>query len=256
MPDARHPHVTTLTASLAFENWEPELQPARAVCELFDHVDDVLFWIKNRAGFYCWANATFLRTYEMKRRQDIVGKTDYDISPAHIAAQFRADDELVFNGECINNRIELLGRYDHTACWCVTFKQPLRNAEGQIIGAAGITRRVKPDGQDWQSFPLGKVAGYISEHFHDPLDNHQLARLAGLSGRTFERQFRRHYGVSPQQYLRRLRVRLACHALVYTGHSIGRIAVDHGFTDQSHFTREFREEIGQTPGDYRKGFGV
>ncbi|MEW6303084.1 MAG: helix-turn-helix domain-containing protein [Verrucomicrobiota bacterium] len=247
-------HIDELTASMTLHKWEPDLQPARAVCDLFDYVEDVLFWIKNRSGFYCWANVPFLLNFAMRRRHDIVGKTDYDILPAHIAAQVRADDELVFTGQSIINRIELVGRFDHTARWCVTFKTPLCNPDGQVIGAAGITRPLKSGSDDWQSLPLGRVACYMSEHFREPIDNTHLAQLAGLSERTFERQFRRHYGLSPQQYIRRLRVRLACRDLVYSDHPIGRIAVEHGFTDQSHFTREFREEVGETPGDYRKAF--
>ena len=50
------------------------------------------------------------------------------------------------------------------------------------------------------------------------------------------------------------RVRTACHALVHTDHSIAVDRADHGFPDQSYFTREFREVIGKTPRDYRNAF--
>ena len=60
--------------------------------------------------------------------------------------------------------------------------------------------------------PLGDVIGHVRDCYREPLDNAQLARVAGLSQRTFERQFRRHYGLSPQQYIKRVRVRTACRA--------------------------------------------
>ena len=161
---------------------------------------------------------------------------------------------MVFTGRSVLNRIELVGRFDHTARWCVTCKLPLRDVEGSIIGAAGITRPIKSGGEDWLGMPLGKVVGFISQHFREPLDNAQLAGVAALSERTFERRFRQHYRLSPQQYIKRLRVRMACHALVYSDLPIGSVAVDHGFADQSHVTREFRELIGETPGEYRKAF--
>jgi AraC-like DNA-binding protein len=47
---------------------------------------------------------------------------------------------------------------------------------------------------------------------------------------------------------------MACHTLVYTDQSIALIAAEHGFADQSYFTREFRDVIGQTPRDYRRSF--
>jgi transcriptional regulator GlxA family with amidase domain len=134
----------------------------------------------------------------------------------------------------------------------VTFKLPLEDARGRIIGTVGITRPMKSDG--WHGLPLGQVIAFISDHYREPLDNGQLAKVAGLSERTFERRFRRHYGRSPQQYIKRVRVRMACHALVYTDQSIALIAAEHGFADQSYFTREFRDVIGQTPRDYRRSF--
>lgn len=186
------------------------LGPARAVCELFEFLEDVVFWIKDPAGRYCWANVANLLNLGLNRREDIVGKTDFDLLPAHIAAQFRADDERVLAGQSILKRVELIGRFDHTARWSVTFKLPLRNTRGRIIGTAGITRPLKPGGEKWRGMPLGDVIGFISDHFREAIDNRELARAAGLSERTFERQFRCHYGLSPQQYIKRVRVRMAC----------------------------------------------
>ena len=91
------------------------LGPARAVCELFDFLEDVVFWIKDPAGRYCWANVANLLNLGLNRREDIVGKTDFDLLPAHVAAQFRTDDERVLAGQSILKRVELIGRFDHTA---------------------------------------------------------------------------------------------------------------------------------------------
>lgn len=243
-----------LADNLGLQAWTKDLRPAHAICELFDFLEDVQFWIKDREGHYRWANVPLLLNYGVASRDNVLGKTDNELSPPHIAAQFRADDELVLSGRSIANRIELVGRFDHTARWSVTFKLPLRNNKGGIIATAGITRPLKTGGQDWLGMPLGKVVGFLHEHFREPLENAQMARIAGMSERTFERRFRRHYGLSPQQYIKRLRVRIACHALVHTDLSIALIAVEHGFADQSYFTREFRELVGETPSDYRKNF--
>lgn len=160
----------------------------------------------------------------------------------------------MLRGQTIAHRIELIGGFDHTARWSVTFKLPLRDARGRIVGTAGITRPMKSGGEAWHGLPLGSVISHVRDHFREPLDNAQLARVAGLSQRTLERRFRRHYGLSPRQYIKRVRVRTACRALVYTDQSVASIAAEHGFPDQSYFTREFREVIGRTPRDYRKAF--
>jgi transcriptional regulator GlxA family with amidase domain len=229
-----------------------DLRPLRGVCELFDFLEEVVFWVKDREGRYCWANTANLLALGLHRREDIEGKTDSDFMPAHIAAQFRADDALVLAGQRIVKRIELIGRADHTARWSVTFKLPLEDTRGRVVGTVGITRPMKSE--TWHGLPLGEVIAFISDHYRESLDNGQLAKVAGLSERTFERRFRRHYGSSPRQYIKRVRVRMACHALVYTDQPIARVAAEHGFADQSYFTREFRDVIGQTPRDYRRSF--
>jgi AraC-like DNA-binding protein len=232
----------------------PVLPPSRAVCELFDYLEDVVFWVKDRQGRYRWVNAANFLNLGLSRREDVIGKTDFELVLRHIAAQFRADDERVLAGQAIANRVELIGGSDHTARWSVTFKLPLRDARGRIVGTAGITRPLKAGGEEWRKLPLGDVLAFIRDRFREPLDNPHLARVAGLSQRAFERRFRRSYGLSPQQYVKLVRVRSACHALVHGDEPIARIAADHGFADQSYFTREFREVIGATPRAYRKSF--
>jgi len=63
---------------------------------LFDCVDDVLVWVKDRDGRYCWINRAFLINFSLDDRrgrtspdaQDVLGKTDYDLSPVFLADQF------------------------------------------------------------------------------------------------------------------------------------------------------------------------
>ena len=57
--------------------------------------------------------------------------------------------------------------------------------------------------------------------------------------------------MSPHQYIRELRVRMSCSALVFSRKTLAEVASDFGFADQSHFTKEFRRIIGETPRAYR-----
>jgi hypothetical protein len=129
-----------LAQGLASQAWESDLQPALAICELFDFLEEVQFWIKDRAGRYRWMNVACLLNFALNKREEVLGKTDFDLSPARIATQFRADDELVLAGRRVVNRVELVGRFDHSARWFVTFKLPLQNRRGRVIGTAGIAR--------------------------------------------------------------------------------------------------------------------
>ena len=73
-----------------------------------------------------------------------------------------------------------------------------------------------------------------------------------MSLRAFERQFLASFHLTPQKYLRKLRIRIASRALIYTNEALSEVALNCGFADQSHFTREFRRELGRTPRDYRQ----
>ena len=237
--------------------WGPKLC-GEVLLELFNFVPDVQCWIKDIRGVYRWANRAFLLNYSMDGTQDlVVGKTDYELSPKHLADQYRLDDERVLAGTSIFGRLELVGRFDHLSSWCLTTKLPVRNAHGKILGSAGITRQANSaDLAGSKDLRLAKVLTFIREHYSDCPSNEVLASLAGCSGRGLERLFAKEVQMSPQQYLRRVRVRLSCHDLVYSQISLSEIALKHGFCDQSHFTREFRQEIGQTPREYRIRFFI
>jgi AraC-like DNA-binding protein len=230
---------------------------AAGLAALFDEVAGVQCWIKDREGRYRWVNRGFLLNYALERVDDVVGRTDHDLSPAHLADQYRLDDERVLRGEPVDGRLELVGRFDRTAVWSRTTKLPLVDARSRVVGTVGMTRVVDPEvvqagGED---AALGRVLAHMRAHFAEPLSNPALARIAGRSVRAFERMFRRQMHLSPQQFLRRLRVRLASQALTAGRTSLSAIAASHGFYDQSHFVREFRRELGLTPGEYRQRHG-
>ena len=79
-----------------------------------------------------------------------------------------------------------------------------------------------------------------------------LSQAAGYAPAYVARAFRRHFGCSIGEYLRRRRVEQACEALARTDAPLSRVALDAGFFDQSHFTRLFRRHVGLTPAAYRR----
>jgi AraC-like DNA-binding protein len=222
------------------------------IIELFDYVPDMLFWVKDAEGHYQWVNLAFLLNFNVSSRAEIIGRTDFDFCGNVMANQYRIDDEKVLTGERILSRIELVGRFNHTARWCVTSKIPLHDGKGRIVGTVGVTRSLDhgaPAASD--DSPLSAAIRFISQHYSESIGNRQLAKCCGLSLRAFERQFRTVYHLSPHLYVRNLRVRMSCSALVFTRKPLAEIATDSGFADQSHFTKEFGRLMGETPRAYR-----
>lgn len=225
---------------------------APEVVALFDCLENTPLWMKDEAGHYQWVNVAFLLNFGLQTRAEVIGQTDYDLCGELLANQYRIDDERVLRGERILSRIELVGRFDHTARWCVTSKIPLHDTRGRIVGTAGVTR---PLGREEAALPSGAPLGpairFISHHYGERITNQDLARACGQSVRVFERQFRAAYQSSPHDYLRQLRVRMSCNALVFSLKPLAEIASEFGFADQSHFTKEFRRVMNETPRTYR-----
>jgi AraC family transcriptional regulator len=95
------------------------------------------------------------------------------------------------------------------------------------------------------------VQELLHDRFREHLDFGELAAAAGVQPATLARAFRRHFGTSPGDYQRNLRVRWAAERLSQSTMAIGRIALQAGFSDQSHLTREFRRRLGVPPAAYR-----
>jgi AraC-like DNA-binding protein len=224
---------------------------ASEVAELFDYVEDALLWIKDVDGHYQWVNLTFVLNFGAQRREEVLGRTDFDLCSVALANLYRLDDERVLKGERIVSRFELIGRFDHTARWCVTSKIPLHDGKGDIVGTAGVTRSLKGLPIAAKEDPLSPAILFISEHYAESITNQQLAHLCGISVRALERHFLATYQVSPHDYLRQLRVRMSCRGLVHSRRTLAQLASESGFADQSHFSKEFRRFLGETPSAYR-----
>lgn len=202
-------------------------------------------------------NRTFLLNYGLHELAEVLGKTDEDLSPPHLAAQFRAGDEAVLAGQTVQGRLELIGRFDHTAAWSFTTKRPVLDTKGRTIGTAGITRVLDAAQIDQRhDIRLGVVIAMMTRHLGKTVTNAEMATAAGMSARAFERSFLREYGLPPQQHLKRLRIQTACRRLVDTREAIAAIAQRCGFADQSHLTREFRRVTGFTPAAYRAEYAA
>jgi AraC-like DNA-binding protein len=76
------------------------------------------------------------------------------------------------------------------------------------------------------------------------------AANAGLSRAYYSRRHRKQTGLSPLHYRRQARV-LAAQVMIENGTALADVALQAGFSDQAHMTRQFRQILGVTPGTYR-----
>jgi len=91
----------------------------------------------------------------------------------------------------------------------------------------------------------------IEREAHRPLTLAALAREAAMSPFHFLRTFRRVAGMTPHQFILRLRLHRAALRLRLDDEPITAIAYDAGFNDLSTFNRRFRRLMGVSPSAFR-----
>jgi AraC family transcriptional regulator len=99
---------------------------------------------------------------------------------------------------------------------------------------------------------LDRARDFLHAEFASNPTITDVARIAGVHPTHLARAFRKQTGHTIGEYIRRLRVESASRQLASTDASLGEIAAAAGFSDQSHFSRTFRNYLGVTPGEFRK----
>jgi AraC-like DNA-binding protein len=110
----------------------------------------------------------------------------------------------------------------------------------------------KPGRSGLAPWQVRRVATYMEHNLANSIRCEDLARVTGLSVSHFMRAFRASFGAPPHAYLMRRRMERAQHLMLSTDTTIGRIALDCGFADQSHLTRLFRRIVGESPAAWRR----
>lgn len=105
--------------------------------------------------------------------------------------------------------------------------------------------------------PVVHAAARLVERTGGAVRVDTLVRGTGLGPRQLERRFLTAVGVSPKTACRVVRFQAAVGRMHdRPGLALSRIALEAGYHDQAHFTREFRRLAGEPPGAYRRRRGL
>jgi len=97
-----------------------------------------------------------------------------------------------------------------------------------------------------------QVIDYLQEHFDRSHTLESLGQACGYNPRYLARRFKKETGLSPIDYLIRIRLGKACELLCRTSATIGEIAQSVGYDDMFYFNRLFKKNLGCSPGRYRQ----
>ncbi len=143
---------------------------------------------------------------------------------------------------------ERLGRdcMTEVACW---FQHPfVRDADASqkvpVARSGGTTDNLPA--------PIREAIRLFETHVEDPLRIPDIAAAVGLSGRHFERTFKRETGQSPLRYYHQLRLMKARQRVLYSNDSFREIAASVGYLSSGPMNRHYVELFGVSPRDERR----
>lgn len=103
-----------------------------------------------------------------------------------------------------------------------------------------------------ESLDILRSVSSIEENPASHFSLEQLAGTARMSVSSYTKKFRQATGVSPMEYVLRLRLQQVCHYLTASALSIGEITALCGFCSPNYLIKLFRRQLGITPAQYRK----
>lgn len=98
---------------------------------------------------------------------------------------------------------------------------------------------------------IAKARDVITDRFGENLTLGDIACSIDVHPAHLAREFRRHMGCTVGEYIRQMRIKLACAELAHGDVPLAAIALNCGFSDQSHFSRVFKKQTGMSPSRYR-----
>lgn len=97
----------------------------------------------------------------------------------------------------------------------------------------------------WRAARLAR--DYLEDNIARSVRSEELEAITGLDRYALSRHFRAAFSTSPHRFLVMRRLQQA-RRLIEIGEPLAQIAIAAGFSDQSHFNRQFKKAFGVTPG--------
>lgn len=92
-----------------------------------------------------------------------------------------------------------------------------------------------------------RMMRYMRQHVAEQVTRRDLSQHFGISQSHVNAVFKRELGLTPTQYLHRIRLQLACHLLSHDALRVSEVAARLGYYDAFHFSRAFKKQFGYAP---------
>ena len=176
--------------------------------ELFDHLHDVVFFLKNSRGEYLVVNATLVARCGKRDKQELIGRTASQVLRAPLGGRFFEQDQHVLQtGQPLLSQLELHVQVSGDVGWCVTTKLPLRKRNGTVAGLVGVSQDLRlPDFETEEYEHVAAAIEYAEKNISLPPSVEELATIAEMSRYQLDRRMRRVFGLTTGQWLMKTRI--------------------------------------------------
>lgn len=143
-----------------------------------------MVWLKDTESRFLTVNKAFVYASGVQSSLDLIGKTDFDIYPHDLAKGYRSDDlEVMHHSQQKNIEEEVLDRGERK--WFETYKAPIIDADGSILGTVGFARDITHRKQSEQQRIAHEIAlrNTLVREVHHRIKN-SLQGVTGLLRQT------------------------------------------------------------------------
>jgi len=99
---------------------------------------------------------------------------------------------------------------------------------------------------------IKEVVRYLEQHYSEPLNLEQAAKIANLSPFHFHRVFKALVGETVAEFIRRMRHEKAAQSLMFQDKSVTTVAFEFGFSSSQAMARSFKTYLGVTPSQIKE----
>ena len=169
-----------------------------------------------------------------------------DTDRVEFAPQFNAPDPLIHQ-ICL----ALLSELKSNGLGTRLYAESLTTALSAHLLKKYSTQPLRESAHRVGNNQLRPAIDFINENLDQDLKLAEIAAVVNMSQFYFARMFKQLMGISPHQYVVGRRMERAQQLLTKSQLSVAEIASRVGFSNQSHFTAQFRKATGTTPKSYR-----
>lgn len=120
--------------------------------------------------------------------------------------------------------------------------------EYEVLSSEGFAPNLDPLAVD----TVQRILAYVFENFNRDIKLADVAAMAGMSESAFSRFFKKNSGNSFTDHVAKLRIGRACKLLADSDLPVTDICFEAGYANISNFNRNFRNQRGVAPSEYRR----